>query len=169
MLVCGCGSSLPSVIAPERFPTIGVNDVGRLFDPDYLVVINPRRQFSGDRFKYVEASDSQAIFTQLDLGISHPNIVRFQLGRRGGTDVSDAYSLPYTRNSPYVALCLALHMGAKRIGLIGVDFTEHHFFASTGRHPSPAKSIRSTTNTRRSHMRAGSWAWRSSTSVPRAA
>jgi len=135
MLVCGCGSSLPSVISPERFPTIGVNDVGRLFDPDYLVVINPRSQFSGDRFKYVEASQAQAIFTQLDLGIAHPNIVRFQLGKRGGTDVSDARSLPYTRNSPYVALCLALHMGAKRIGLIGVDFTEHHFFASTGRHP----------------------------------
>ena len=135
MLVCGCGSSLPSVIAPERFPSIGVNDVGRLFDPDYLVVINPRSQFSGDRFKYVEASHSQAIFTQLDLGIAHPNIVRFKLGKRGGTDVSDAGSLPYTRNSPYVALCLALYMGAKRIGLIGVDFTEHHFFASTGRHP----------------------------------
>jgi hypothetical protein len=25
-------------------------------------------------------------------------------------------------------------MGAKRIGLIGVDFTEHHFFARTGWH-----------------------------------
>ncbi|MEP6904268.1 MAG: glycosyltransferase, partial [Actinomycetota bacterium] len=26
-------------------------------------------------------------------------------------------------------------MGAKRIGLIGVDFTDHHFFAKTGKHP----------------------------------
>ncbi len=26
-------------------------------------------------------------------------------------------------------------MGAKRIGLIGVDFTDHHFFARTGWHP----------------------------------
>ncbi len=134
MLVCGCGSSLPTVVAPERFASIGVNDVGRLFQPDYLVVINPRGQFSGDRFTYVERSEAQAIFTQLDLNISHPNIVRFQLGRRGGTELSDANSLPYTRNSPYVALCLALHMGAKRIGLIGIDFTDHHFFASTGRH-----------------------------------
>ena len=134
MLVCGCGSSLTTVIAPERFPTIGVNDVGRLFDPDYLVVINPRSQFSGDRFHYVEGSAAHAIFTQLELGISHSNIVRFQLGKRGGTDISDSCALPYTRNSPYVALCLAIYMGAKRIGLIGVDFTEHHFFASTGRH-----------------------------------
>lgn len=135
VLVCGCGSSLPAIVAPERFTTIGVNDVGRIFDPDYLVVINPRSQFSGDRFRYVEESRAQAIFTQLDLGIAHRNVVRFQLGRRGGTEVNDGDSLPYTRNSPYVALCLALYMGARRIGLIGVDFTDHHFFAPTGRHP----------------------------------
>ena len=47
-------------------------------------------------------------------------------------DVPNA--LPYTCNSPYVALCLAGLMGAKRMGLTGVDFTEHHFFASTGWH-----------------------------------
>jgi glycosyltransferase involved in cell wall biosynthesis len=135
MLVCGCGTSLRNIVSPERFPTIGVNDVGRLFDPDYLVVINPRNQFSGDRFRYVEASNAQAVFTQLDLGIQHPNVVRFHLGKRGGTDVGNARTLPYTRNSPYVALCLAIYMGAKRVGLIGVDFTEHHFFAATGRHP----------------------------------
>lgn len=109
--------------------------MGRLFTPDYLVVLNPRNQFSGDRFRYVEESRAEALFTQLDLGISHPNIVRFRLGKRGGTDVSDPESLPYTRNSPYVALSLALYLGAKRIGLIGVDFTEHHFFGTTGTHP----------------------------------
>ena len=43
--------------------------------------------------------------------------------------------LHYTQNSPYVAVCLAAYMGARRIGLIGVDFTEHHFFATTGKHP----------------------------------
>ncbi|HUP03498.1 MAG TPA: glycosyltransferase [Bryobacteraceae bacterium] len=134
LLVCGCGSSLAEVEAPERFVTVGVNDVGRLFQPDYLVVVNPRSQFSGDRFQFVENSRASAVFTHLDLGISHPNIVRFRLGRRGGTDWSDPAALPYTRNSPYVALCLALQMGARRIGLIGVDFTEHHFFGPTGRH-----------------------------------
>ncbi len=135
MLVCGCGASLSGVVAPERFISIGVNDVGRLFQPDYLVVVNPRSQFSGDRFRFVETSQARAIFTQLDLGIPHPNVVRFQLGKRGGTDLSGTQGLPYTRNSPYVALCLAVSMGAARIGLIGVDFSEHHFFAATGRHP----------------------------------
>lgn len=139
IVVCGCGASLNKFRNPERFITIGVNDVGRLFDPTYLVVLNPRRQFRGDRFRYVENSQAKAVFTQLDLGLSHPNVVRFRLGQRGGADFSNPNVLHYTRNSPYLALCLAVHMGARRIGLIGVDFTDDHFFAKTGRHPLSAE------------------------------
>ena len=134
ILVCGCGSSLAQVIAPERTITIGVNDVGRLFDPDYLVVVNPRTQFSAGRFAYIEHSRAKAIFTQLDLGIKHPNVVRIRLGQRAGTEFANPDVLPFTRNSPYPALCLAIHMGARRIGTIGVDFTPNHFFGDTGRH-----------------------------------
>ncbi len=134
IVVCGCGVSLSQLTRPQDFVTIGVNDVGRLFQPNYLVVLNPRAQFSRDRFQYVEQSGASAIFTQLNLGVTHPNIVRFRLGRRGGVDVADPDTLPYTRNSPYVAACLAMYMGAKRIGIIGVDFTRDHFFAKTGTH-----------------------------------
>lgn len=135
IIVCGCGASLNDLAQPERFITIGVNDVGRRFQPDYLVVVNPKRQFSGDRFRYVENSRAKYLFTQLDLGVNHPNVVKFQLGKSGGTDFSNPNVLHYTNNSPYIALCLAIHLGAKRIGLIGVDFTDNHFFAKTGRHP----------------------------------
>lgn len=134
ILVCGCGSSLSRIVAPERLVTIGVNDVGRLFDPDYLVVLNPPSQFSRDRFQYIARSRAHAIFSQLDLGIDHPNLVRLKLGRKGGTDLSDPNLLPYTRNSPYPAICLAVHMGAHRVGVMGVDFTDNHFFAKTGPH-----------------------------------
>ena len=47
MLVAGCGrsvASLASLAARPRCPVIGVNDIGRAFDPDYLVVLNPREQ-----------------------------------------------------------------------------------------------------------------------------
>lgn len=135
LLVCGCGRSLHELVEPQRWLTIGVNDVGRLFDPTYLVVLNPRYQFKVDRYRFVETSRAKAIFSQLDLRITHPHRVRFRLGQRGGVDLSDLDSLPCTQNSPYVALCLAAFMGATRIGLIGVDFTDHHFFAETGRHP----------------------------------
>ena len=133
VIVCGCGSSLALLTQPGRFVTIGVNDVGRRFTPDYLVVVNERRQFDRERYVHVERSEAKAVFTQLDL--PHPRAVRFRLGRRGGTDCADPESLHYTANSPYVAVNLARHMGARRIGLIGVDFTDDHFFAATGRHP----------------------------------
>ena len=139
IVVCGCGESLKLLDSPERFVTIGVNDVGRLFQPTYLVVVNPPAQFAAGRFRYVEQSGAQALFTQLDLPVSHPRVVRIALGTRGGTDFSDPNVLHYTSNSPYLAVCLAAHMGAKRIGLIGVDFTDHHFFGQTGRHPLAAR------------------------------
>ena len=60
IVVCGCGESLNLLEHPERYITIGVNDVGRLFDPTYLVVVNPRTQFKNDRFRYVEQSNAQA-------------------------------------------------------------------------------------------------------------
>jgi SAM-dependent methyltransferase len=134
-VVCGCGESLNLLEQPERFITIGVNDVGRLFQPDYLVVLNPRQQFTGDRFRYVETSRARAVFTQLHLGIAHPRLVRFRQGVYGGTNLADPNTLPVTQNSPYVAVCLAVHLGARRIGLIGVDFTDRHFFGATGAHP----------------------------------
>jgi hypothetical protein len=133
-VVCGCGASLNDLTHPERFITIGVNDIGRKFHPNYLVVVNPREQFTGDRFHYVESSQAKYIFTQLDLGIAHPHIIKFQLGTYAGTEFSDPETLPYTQNSPYIGLCLAVLMGARRIGLIGVDFTDHHFFAQSGSH-----------------------------------
>ncbi len=134
IVVCGCGPSLRELVEPSRFITIGVNDVGRLFDPTYLVVVNPRSQFKADRFRSIEQSNAEALFTQLDLGPVRPPVVRFRLGQYGGTADAGSQVLHYTQNSPYVAVSLAVLLGATRIGLIGVDFTDHHFFAATGRH-----------------------------------
>lgn len=134
-MVCGCGRSLNELSSTKGYITIGVNDVGRQFDPDYLVVLNPRHQFRKERFRYIESSGARAIFTQLQLSLGQRQVVQFRLGQFNGTDFSNPNVLHYTRNSPYVALCLAIHMGAKRIGLIGVDFTDDHFFQKSGRHP----------------------------------
>jgi hypothetical protein len=136
VIVCGCGTSLSLLEHPERFLTIGVNDVGRIFTPDYLMVVNERRQFQGERYRYVESTHAKVVFTQLEaLELPHARVVRFRLGRRGGTELADDDTLHYSNNSPYVAVNLARYIGAKRIGLIGVDFTNDHFFGATGRHP----------------------------------
>lgn len=134
IIVCGCGQSLRDLPVLTSTVTIGVNDVGRRFDPTYLVVLNPRGQFRGDRYRFVESSRAQALFSQLPINASQTRLVRFALGKRGGTDPFNPQQMPYTRNSPYVAACLAAYMGARRIGLIGVDFTDDHFFGQTGRH-----------------------------------
>ncbi len=139
IIVCGCGPSLLELEHPQRHITIGVNDVGRLFDPTYLVVVNPRQQFSSGRFHHIEQSRAQALFTQLDLGPVRPPVVRFALGSYGGTDIGAGNTLHYTQNSPYVAVCLAARMGARCIGLIGVDLCDDHFFARTGPHPLSAR------------------------------
>ncbi|MGO1068725.1 glycosyltransferase [Lysobacter sp. CA199] len=135
VIVCGCGQSLTSHSPQLGSISIGVNDVGRCFDPTYLVVLNPRSQFKHDRFRYVEHSNARALFTQIELGAVRPPVVRFRLGQYGGIGPQTDGALNYTQNSPYVAVCLAAYMGARRIGLIGVDFTDDHFFAATGRHP----------------------------------
>jgi len=40
----------------------------------------------------------------------------------------------YTMNSPYMAAVIAYQLGAKKIGMVGVDFTQDHFFSNTGTH-----------------------------------
>jgi GT2 family glycosyltransferase len=135
IVVCGCGSSLNDFKQPERFVTIGVNDVGRLLQPTYLLVVDPRERFKGDRFHYVETSKADYLFTQIDnLGVTHPNIVKVRLGDKGGTGFNDPNVLHYSVVTPYMALYLAALMGSKLIGIIGVDFTDHHFFGQTGTH-----------------------------------
>jgi hypothetical protein len=135
IIVCGCGPSLKNFPIRPACVTIGVNDVGRRFDPDYLVVVNPPAQFPPDRRAAITESRARAVFTQYaDWRLQHAPRVPIAFGSYGGVDVSNPNVLHYTRNSPYVAVCLALHFGAARIGLIGVDFTNDHFFGATGVH-----------------------------------
>jgi len=134
IVVCGCGESLLTLPQSDDLITIGVNDVARLFDPTYLVVLNPQNQFKGDRYQYVQQAKVSAIFSQLLVESQHSPVVRFQLGIKGGTNCFNSDQLHYTRNSPYLAVCLAAYMGASKICLIGVDFTTNHFFAKTGHH-----------------------------------
>ncbi len=136
VLVAGCGESLSLLPAKPGCTVIGVNDIGRAWHPDYLVVVNPASQFAPGRWEAVQATQARAVFTQLADPALPPGVplVRFRLGRLAGTDDPGPDALHYTRNSPYVAVQLALHLGARRIGLLGVDFTDRHFFADTGVH-----------------------------------
>jgi len=134
MIVCGCGESASTLSPLPGILTIGVNDFSRKFHPDYLVVVNDKASFEEDRWYWIEHSRSPYVFTHLkNLQVGDERRVLISLGRYGGTEL-DLPTVPYTSNSPYVATAIAHHLGATKIGLIGVDFTLNHFFAETGEH-----------------------------------
>jgi hypothetical protein len=118
-------------------PIIGVNDMDRILTPDYLVVLNDYSSFAEGRWPHIKSTRAKWIFSHLDsvrLPIDDTNkLVKLKLGKRGGTGFDNG--IGYTSNSPYVGVLLAHWMGAKSIGLIGVDWTDHHCFAETGSHP----------------------------------
>jgi hypothetical protein len=137
LIVCGLGASINSFRHPQRFRTIGVNDIGRAFTPDYLFVMDAPQSFAPERFQHIQTSGAKYIFTDHDLDLTRENIVKFPIRaspRPRFDDPDSLYLIGRPPTSPFLALCLAAHMGAKAIGVIGVDFTSGHFFARDGDH-----------------------------------
>lgn len=142
MIVTGCGESVTVFADGVDCLTIGVNDIQRLFCPNYIVVLNSKSSFKPDRWGPIEASEADALFTHIkkdkfdeQMPVKHKDrIVTIILGKYGGTNLDQAV-VDYTSNSPYVACVIAAWMGITRIGLIGVDWTPNHFFAQSGDHP----------------------------------
>lgn len=112
-----------------------MNDIGELFTPNYLVVVDPPVAFSDKRRRQVENTDCPLV-SQKETWINREQI-RIQLSGRGvdclasrGIDNKINHSI----TSPYVACIVAFCLGAKRIGLLGVDFTDNHFNNNDGKH-----------------------------------
>src|SRR5215510_3552004 len=125
--VCGLGPSI-GVFKPNHEISIGVNDICRHFTPQYLVCVNSHTCFTPERWNWIKHALSAYVFTDRNLNVFNLNVVKFNLGCYAGVEWTDYDSLPYTDNSPYLALALAVFMGAKRVGLIGVDFVNHPNF-----------------------------------------
>lgn len=136
-IVAGCGSSLKYYSDFSKYYVIGVNDIERILTPDFLVVVNDHRTFMRGRWEYVRESLSPVIFTHLDnpgpiTRSSH--IAKLKIGARNSPNLENLTAVDYTMNSPYMAIIIAYQLGAKKIGMVGVDFTQDHFFANTGTH-----------------------------------
>jgi len=136
-IVAGCGSSINIYKDFSKYYVIGVNDIERILTPDFLVVVNDYRTFMRGRWEYVRESLSPVIFTHLDNPgpinrASH--IAKIKIGSRNAPNLDNLSVVDYTMNSPYMAIIIAYQLGAKKIGMVGVDFTQDHFFANTGSH-----------------------------------
>jgi hypothetical protein len=129
IVVCGCGMSLldfePYI---NDFITIGTNDVPSLFNPTYNLVTDHPNRFNDKRKKWINESDYKYLFTCVG-GWRHPNIVKFDLGKKGAANLADPSKVDHFLNSPYTAINIAYKLGAKAIGFIGVDFTNGHFYS----------------------------------------
>lgn len=136
IVVCGCGVSLLDFkVHHSQWITIGVNDVPALFEPTYLLVTDHPHRFQGKRKDLINKSNSKYLFTCAK-GWRHPRMVHFDLGTTDVKYLDDPNKIDHFVNSPYVAVGLAYKMGATKIGLVGVDFINGHFYnTKDGAHP----------------------------------
>jgi hypothetical protein len=93
------------------------------------LILDPKESFAKPVYKgtweYVEITEAKYIFTQLEnLEVPEHKRILFAYGERENTHFENGV-IGHTANSPYVACLIAAYMGAAKIGLIGVDFTEN--------------------------------------------
>ncbi len=138
-VIAGCGSSL-NLYAGEDFSkyyVIGVNDIERILTPDFLVVVNDVRTFTRGRWEFIRDSLSPVIFSHMDDPgpiTRKDHLVKLKIGQRSQARLDQMQEVDHTMNSPYMAAIIAYQLGAKKIGMVGVDFTNNHFFSETGTH-----------------------------------
>jgi len=125
--ILGLGESL-SLYKPSQNITLGVNDIFRKQNVDYLVCIDKRAAFNDERLKVIDESKPKAFYSQLtewsnrkdfnkiELQNSYPNI-------KCNIDLNE---YPKSVYSPFVAIAIAFKLfNPKIINLYGVDFKTH--------------------------------------------
>jgi hypothetical protein len=136
-IIVGCGSSVNYFTDLSKYYVIGVNDVERILTPDFLVVVNDFRTFMRGRWEYVRDSMSPVIFSHLDNPgpiTRSAHLAKIKVGERNQARLDQFEFVDHTMNSPYMAAVIAYQLGASKIGMIGVDFTNDHFFTKSGTH-----------------------------------
>lgn len=147
-MVMGLGASTNEIIRRDLsgFVTIGVNDIGAVYQPRYLLTLDTPesldRSMKGkyDRSSHVVNTEAEYLFVPDNMRAwdafeqLNDRIVGIRLGDRSLRGIDDDVTYDYSVNSPYVAAILAYRMGCESIGLIGVDFTDDHCHANDGEH-----------------------------------
>jgi hypothetical protein len=132
-IVCGLGPSLEQLTdeAKELFYTIGVNDIGCSFTPDYLITSeDPMRRFKQRKWNKKQMailnSKAKAIFSVYGGRFKHSRPIRVimeDLRRNHIENIFEHNHLFAYRKITTAAISLAVWMGFKTIGVIGHDCT----------------------------------------------
>jgi hypothetical protein len=148
IIVSGTGSSCGEFIDHyDKYTVIGVNDICRFYTPKYRLMVDALKppvrfqkwdEVADERFKWMKYPDGGEVFfmrhTPDKIGTEHPNPVQFTLKTRLYTNFEDTSGVGFWRTSPWVACAVAVQLGAKNIGMIGVDFTMNHYGMENGPH-----------------------------------
>jgi len=136
IIICGCGTSINDFIPDDKNTLFGVNDIQRKFWTKYLICVNEPFTFKRGRYQWIQTHTAEKLFTHLStLPVDRgETLVFINLGKRDGVDIDNIGKIDFTANSPYMAVIIAYQLGASKIGMIGVDMTNDHFFDKTGEH-----------------------------------
>jgi hypothetical protein len=131
IIVAGLGKSTQKFAAvAHKYVTIGVNDIDKFFSPTHLVVLDPYRRFSPERQKIICETKADHVWTtpewpcfKNDSRRKKITTVRFDNKQSFNIDKT----IPNFRTSPIAGIGLAYKLGAKRIGVVGMDLlADHH-------------------------------------------
>jgi hypothetical protein len=126
--VLGLGPSLELFIKDDYDLSIGVNDIWRYVNTDVVVCLNPAKDFTADRLKFIQESKPQAFYSQIVNWDFRTDFKKINIAS-GYPDVSCNLDLPVFQKSfcsPFVAVQVAYKIyRATEIHLFGIDMTNH--------------------------------------------
>ncbi|MCG8404283.1 MAG: hypothetical protein MI923_03700 [Phycisphaerales bacterium] len=128
-IVLGCGPSSAKLAGFGNCFTVGVNEICDVYHINYLVLQNYDYQVPKDRWKKIVEASPDFIFSPFPIrSISErENFVHVPPGDKCGIGLGKGGRIDYSETSAYMAICLAVYLGASDVGVIGVDFCSGRF------------------------------------------
>lgn len=135
-VVFGNGISVKEYVKQPGDFTIGVNDICKFMTPNILLIVDTRLQFRDpERIAEIENTDCIHVIRDEGWNFKKGSTYLFSLGSKGSfSNFKKPDVIDTGWDSPYMACLLAGKIGFKKIDLIGVDYTDNHFYKEDGPH-----------------------------------
>ena len=132
-LIAGCGPSIDTVKGRNlsKVTTFGVNDAAMHVELDYHCVIDPIKFMHASRQETIVNTESMVLFTHLasdKVRSKATSICDIEFNKDRGF-FPNSTAMCKSNNSPFVAACIAIRLGATSICFAGVDIIGHPNFA----------------------------------------
>ncbi len=139
-IVLGNGTSVKKFSPHPDIFTIGVNDICVFHSPNVLLLIDTLARFARKGIEgRIEAikngTPDYYVIKDYSWGFTEDKTFSISFGKfakRPNLDNKNIIDIGL--DSPYVGAQLAYKMGFKKIAILGVDYTPHHFHRKDGEH-----------------------------------